>query len=37
MGFVHLHVHSHYSLLDSTVKIPNLSTSLQEWEWSRSQ
>ena len=24
MGFVHLHVHSHYSLLDSTVKIPKL-------------
>ncbi|TVR01456.1 MAG: DNA polymerase III subunit alpha [Deltaproteobacteria bacterium] len=27
--FVHLHVHSHYSLLDSTVKIPDLMRQVQ--------
>ena len=30
MSFVHLHVHTHYSLLDSTVKVPDLLRQVAE-------
>ena len=30
MSFVHLHTHSHFSLLDSTNKIPNLLDKVKE-------
>src|ERR1700722_1200921 len=30
MAFVHLHVHSHYSLLESSIKIPDLIARVKE-------
>src|SRR3990167_1271393 len=32
MSFVHLHVHSHYSLLDGLIKIPDLVRRAKEYE-----